>query len=561
MGLSVRRLHTPFLLFGFVVLASTAGCGSNASSSNVAGPSLSRCAISISGSATTMSAAGGNGTVNVSAERECSWSARAETWISLSAAAGQGATALTYSVQPNPTAIVRRGNIVVAEQRLEIVQDAAPCRFGLTPSSLDILPEGGTADVTLDAPAGCGWTAESATPWITVEPRSGSGAAKLRVVVDRNAAAARAGRVSVGDATIAVQQSGAGTAPPQCLYQITPTRVTLPASGAALTVTITSTTGCGWATSTEVSWVELAGSGSGTGNGSVRLQVQANTGGARTGIVRVAGQTVTIDQAAAGPAGPSCEYTISPPTRALGAEAQEVTVDVRAEAGCGWTATSRASWISVRSGDAGSGNGSVRLSIGANGGESRTGTVLVAGRSFTVQQGAAAPCTFSLKPASYEARPEPDDLRITVNTTQQCAWTASSPVNWATISEGSSGTGPGTVRVLVARNPGAARTATLTVASQPFALSQEAPCDATLKPTTHNAGPGADDFKVQVKVDHDCAWTASSPVSWATIVEGASESGNKNVRIRVEANAGAARSTTLTIAGLPFTLTQDAARR
>jgi hypothetical protein len=40
-----------------------------------------------------------------------------------------------------------------------------------------------------------------------------------------------------------------------------------------------------------------------------------------------------------------------------------------------------------------------------------------------------------------------------------------------------------------------------------------------------------------------------------------SESGNANVRITVEPNAGAARSATLTIAGSPFSLTQEAARR
>ena len=83
---------------------------------------------------------------------------------------------------------------------------------------------------------------------------------------------------------------------------------------------------------------------------------------------------------------------------------------------------------------------------------------------------------------------------------------------------------------------------------------------ATLKPTDYNTQSGPDDVKVQVKVSESCSWTTSSPVSWATITEGAA-SGNANVRIRVDANPGAARSATLIIAGERFTLTQEAPKK
>jgi len=129
------------------------------------------------------------------------------------------------------------------------------------------------------------------------------------------------------------------------------------------------------------------------------------------------------------------------------------------------------------------------------------------------------------------------------------------------VSDGSSGTGNGHVRLRVQANAGGPRTTTLTIAGQPFTLSQEGGCEATLKPTYYNAGAGRDDVKVQVKTSGDCSWTSSSPVSWATITHGASGSGGGEVRIRVDANSGPARSATLMIAGEGFTLTQEAPRR
>jgi hypothetical protein len=51
------------------------------------------------------------------------------------------------------------------------------------------------------------------------------------------------------------------------------------------------------------------------------------------------------------------------------------------------------------------------------------------------------------------------------------------------------------------------------------------------------------------------------PMPWATFTEGAAGSGNANVRIRIEANPGAARRAILIIAGERFTLTQEASKK
>jgi hypothetical protein len=64
---------------------------------------------------------------------------------------------------------------------------------------------------------------------------------------------------------------------------------------------------------------------------------------------------------------------------------------VTAPTGCEWTATSKATWITITLGSNGTGNGTVSYSVSANGGtSSRTGTLTIAGQTFTVAQDGSA---------------------------------------------------------------------------------------------------------------------------------------------------------------------------
>ena len=83
------------------------------------------------------------------------------------------------------------------------------------------------------------------------------------------------------------------------------------------------------------------------------------------------------------------------------------TVAVSAGAGCAWTASSNAAWVTVTSGASGSGEGPVTFSVAANPGGARSGTLTIAGQMFTVTQAAAAApapppvsCTYSISSTS-----------------------------------------------------------------------------------------------------------------------------------------------------------------
>ena len=86
-----------------------------------------------------------------------------------------------------------------------------------------------------------------------------------------------------------------------------------------------------------------------------------------------------------------CTFTISPTSNSIpAAGASNQQINVSTQNGCAWTAESNAGWLTVTGGATGSGSGTVTYSAVANSGAQRTGTITVAGQTFTVTQAAAS---------------------------------------------------------------------------------------------------------------------------------------------------------------------------
>ncbi|MCD6169583.1 MAG: hypothetical protein J7J76_03395, partial [Candidatus Latescibacteria bacterium] len=83
----------------------------------------------------------------------------------------------------------------------------------------------------------------------------------------------------------------------------------------------------------------------------------------------------------------SCTYSISPESKSFDSSGGTGSVGVTTESGCEWTAVSNAGWITITSGSSGTGSGTVNYSVSENTGKrSRTGTMTIAGKTFTVTQ-------------------------------------------------------------------------------------------------------------------------------------------------------------------------------
>ncbi len=83
----------------------------------------------------------------------------------------------------------------------------------------------------------------------------------------------------------------------------------------------------------------------------------------------------------------SCSYSLNLTSISFDSPGGIGNLNVTTSGGCAWTAASNASWITITSGGSGSGNGTVNYTVAVNGTASaRTGTLTIAGQTFTVTQ-------------------------------------------------------------------------------------------------------------------------------------------------------------------------------
>ena len=83
--------------------------------------------------------------------------------------------------------------------------------------------------------------------------------------------------------------------------------------------------------------------------------------------------------------GEDCSFSIFPTSRSFPARGGRASVSVTAPDECAWTGVSNVDWITILSGGGGSGNGTVTYSV-ASTSSRRTGTMTIAGQTFTVRQ-------------------------------------------------------------------------------------------------------------------------------------------------------------------------------
>ena len=369
---------------------------------------------------------------------------------------------------------------------------------------------------------------------------------------------------------------------PTCTYSASVTSISLTsAESASGNVAITaSSSSCSnaWTATSSVAWITLSPT-SGTGNGQVAYSISANTGVARTGMVTVAGQTVTVSQAAVTSTPtptptPTCTYNVTGGNMSPSAMGGTYTFTMNTQAGCAWTVTSNIPWITVIGGS-GVGTGTFQLVIATNTDGARSGSLTVMGITITINQSASTTtppttptCSFtlSLRTIDFTAVSTAGSFSV-VASSPSCSWSASTTSSWITLTR-ASGTGSGDVQFQVSANTSSARSGSIAFAGQGVAV-QNVPisqasgvvtpvacttldlphASADLGATSTSAGFTVDTFGV------NCSWNASTSASWITITAG-SGVGNGGVQYTVSANTGIARSGNITVGNKFFTVNQ-----
>ncbi len=316
----------------------------------------------------------------------------------------------------------------------------AQCQYLITPAQQSFAAGGGNGGFSILAANACGWTAASNAPWITITTAaSGSGLGRINYTVAANTTAnQRAGTITVAGQTYAVTQagtSGAGCAaapinigqtvngalttsdcrspvrikdgarPPADRYSFNA------ASGQPVIISLNSAS-----FDTYLYLLNPDGSvltqNDDSGPGASRIPAGASfltLPSSGTFIIEVTAFSASglgeYTLSLAAPAG-GCNYALNPASQSFTASGGAGSVNVTTQSGCAWSAASNNSWITISSGG-GSGSGAVNYSVAASiSPASRSGSLTVAGLTFTVTQagaGGACPAVSGLNPSSGAA--------------------------------------------------------------------------------------------------------------------------------------------------------------
>nr|MCU0227763.1 hypothetical protein [Bryobacterales bacterium] len=355
---------------------------------NLADPTV--CTWSVSPEEKPVSWRGGDLEFPVNTSAGCPWIVTADRpfmdsrWTLLQSQ-GIGSGTFRVRISPNPSSFSSETfEFQLLGRTIRVVQESAECTEPtLSPTSLAFDAVGGVRSVTLNLPAGCEWTAQLSSPWVSTNlpvNLRGVGERAFSVSIGSNIFEARASSLTIAGLTLPIQQAGGA-----CTSAVTATPTTISAAGGASTILVTPSSGsCAWQASA-TSRVQLGAGAAGTGTASFTATLSANPSNvARNETVHVAGKTITLTQEAG-----ACTVQLTPSATSFGSQASSMAIRVAATgSACAWMPGTNTSWIQIPDDMLNrQGSGDFSASLRANTtGATRTGTITLLGQTVSITQ-------------------------------------------------------------------------------------------------------------------------------------------------------------------------------
>ncbi len=500
------------------------------------------------------------GSFSITVSSNIAWTISSDAaWLTTGSSSGSNNSTVTANYAANTDA-ARTGTLTFSGAGLTqtvTVSQADGRTFWVSPETYAAPASSGSFTFNVNSSSFSSWMVNNNSNWLSVNLSSGFGNGSVTVTYAANAGSTRTGVITISSGlesrTVTITQA-ANVAP---ILTISPSSSSVANTAGSFVASVTANVA--WTSSSNANWLSISPS-SGTGNGSVTLNHSANSGVARSGVVTLSGggasTTITVTQAAA------ASLTVTPTSQSVAVNAGNF--DITVSSNIAWTVSSNAAWLTP-SPSSGSNNGMVTASFTANTGAARTGTLTFTGggitRTTTITQAAAVANSLVVTPTTQSVGNASGSFSATV--ASNIAWSVSSNAAWLTINP-SSGSGNASVSVNYTANTGTARTGTLTFTgsgiTQTVTVNQAEVSNLTVAPTSQSVGASAG--STNVTVTSNVAWTVSSSVAWLT-ASPTSGSNNGTVTASYTANAGVARTGTLTFTGggltSTTTITQDAA--
>ncbi len=170
----------------------------------------------------------------------------------------------------------------------------------------------------------------------------------------------------------------------------------------------------------------------------------------------------------------ACLFSLLPAAQAFSAAGGNGSFQISIPNGCGWTASTGSSFVSITSPTVGESSGTVAFSIAPNTLGARTGLITISdgvtSKTFQAQQTSGCPTSIAQSTLNVRAAGGPESVNVTA--APGCVWQAATNADWITISSGQQ-SGDGSAQFTVAANPGrSARSATVTIGAQTLTINQ-----------------------------------------------------------------------------------------
>ncbi len=251
----------------------------------------------------------------------------------------------------------------------------------------------------------------------------------------------------------------------------------------------------------------------------------------------------------------TCTVSLNPTVMNFSNLAGSSVATVTPQAGCTWAAGTGGAWAvpSVENAS------QVRITVPYSNGPARTATVLVGGQPLTVNQ--ASGCYWIFTPSSLTVPNYGGNLNSTMDNGYGCPWSLTSNVNWIEVPSTlyyAPGNIPGKVRVNYSPQ---ARTGVVSSAGGSQLTVQQTGNSCTYSlpvPSMQLPYTFVNTAVIQVNTADGCPWDIVGQPDWISLSSGGTDSGPRSIQLLASGNDGPARSATMKIANLDFTLSQAA---
>ncbi|GEM_PF-1102172 len=276
------------------------------------------------------------------------------------------------------------------------------------------------------------------------------------------------------------------TLTPNCVFNLSSNSATIDSAQQSVTINLTNTANCPWTSSSNCNFVSVAPL-SGSGNTSISIAIAENIDTtSRTCTITIADKTFTITQG--GKIAPvNCAFSLSSNNASIDSNQQSVNVNLTNSASCTWTSFANCNFVSV-SPSSGSGNANISIAVEENlDTVSRTCTVTIAGKTFTISQGGKIPpviCVFEISTDSILVDSNQQIVSVQLNNAANCSWGVFSTCNFIALNP-QSGNTTQTIDIAVnANNDTLARHCNFQIANNNVVLIQSGKKPPQIPPCT-----------------------------------------------------------------------------